>query len=185
VKRTGLILLFLLLLPFAANAQQTSATAGGRHGGDPAKRAAEQAKRDSLELEIAKKFMTQLTRDLKLDATQRSHVERVLQESGVRKKELARATSELRGRMSRAANDKNTADPDFQKLLAEYEQLRVREHDVWRRDQEELARFLTPRQRVQFLAHWARFQESVKEIADQKVREQRAAERTKSQDRPR
>ena len=169
MKRAALSLLFLLFVPALADAQQA-----GPSRRDPARRAAEQAKRDSLEVEIVQKFIGDLTRELKLDATQRAEVERVLKESGARRRELMRMSGQLRGRMRAALRDENTADTDFATMLAEYDQMRAREHDLWRRDQEELARFLTPRQRTQFLIHWANFQERVRDIIERRIREERA-----------
>jgi Spy/CpxP family protein refolding chaperone len=167
-------LLGLLLLPSMLVAQQSSADPP-RRGSDPARRASEQARRDSLEMEVAQKFLEQLTRELKLDAAQRSQTERVLKESGDRRRELMRVSGELRGQMYRALRDRGTDDAAFTKLLTEYDQLRVREHDLWRRDQEELARYLTPRQRTQFLIEWGRFQERVRAIMEQRMQEQRGA----------
>ena len=170
MKRVALSLVLFALVPAAASAQQQG---GGSHRMDPARRAAEQARRDSLEVEIVQKFITDLTRELQLDATQRGQVEQVLKESGARRRELMRSSGQLRGRMRAALRDGNTADAEFVKLLGEYDQLRVREHDLWRRDQDELARFLSPRQRTHFLIHWARFQERVRDIIEQRMREQR------------
>lgn len=170
MKRAALSLLFLVLLPAFANGQQQ----GPPRRSDPARRAAEQAKRDSLEVEIVQKFIGDLTRELKLDATQRGQIEQVLKESGMRRRQLMRTSGELRGRMYRALRAGNTADADFVKMLGEYDLLRVREHDLWRRDQDELARFLTPRQRTQFLIHWANFQERVRDIIERRIREERA-----------
>jgi hypothetical protein len=173
VKRAGLTLLFLLLVPAVAGAQQQQQSPGSMRRLDPAQRAAEQARRDSLEAEIVQKFIGDLTRELKLDATQREEIERVLTESGARRRELMRTSGQLRGRMHRALRDPNTPDADFVKLLGEYDLLRVREHDLWRRDQDELARFLTVRQRAQFLIHWANFQDKVRDIIERRIREER------------
>lgn len=169
MNRAVLTLCLALLVPALASAQQRDST----RRSDPARRAAEQARRDSLEVEIVQKFIGDLTNALKLDATQRGQIERALTESGARRRELMRTSGRLRGRMRAALRDANTADADFMKLLGEYDVLRAREHDLWRRDQDELARFLTPRQRTQFLIHWANFQERVREIIERRIREER------------
>jgi Spy/CpxP family protein refolding chaperone len=171
VRRAVFSLLFLVLVPALGHAQQQQGST--RRPSDPARRAAEQARRDSLEVEIVQKFIGDLTRELKLDATQRGHIERVLTESGARRRELMRTSGQLRGRMRAALREGTTADADFTRLLAEHDQLRVREHDLWRRDQDELARFLTPRQRTQFLIHWSNFQDKVREIIERRMREDR------------
>jgi hypothetical protein len=169
VRRVVLFLLLFLLVPRLAAAQQRDSS----RRSDPARRAAEQARRDSLEREIVQKFIGDLTRELRLDATQRGQVERVLTESGARRRELTRSSFQLRGRMRAALRDGTTADADFVKLLAEFDMLRMREHDLWRRDQEELARFLTPRQRTQFMIHYWNFQDRVRDIIDRRMREER------------
>ena len=176
MKRSLLILFTFLLLPAGLVAQQNT-TDPSRRQADQARRAADQARRDSLEVVVVQKFIDQVTRELKLDAGQRGQLERVLKESGERRRALMRSSGELRGRMFRALRDTNTADADFGKMLAEYDQLRVREHDLWRRDQEELARYLNPRQRTQFLIEWSRFQERVREIVDDRMRELRGGQK--------
>jgi hypothetical protein len=140
--------------------------------GDSARRAQMEARRDSLEREIVQKFVVRLTRDLRLDAEQRAQTERILTENGVRRRELMNQAGALRGRMFRATRAESTADTEFTRLLTEHEALRAREHDLWRREQEELARVLSPRQRVQFVTAWAHFQEEMREILSRRMREQ-------------
>ncbi|HSJ09129.1 MAG TPA: hypothetical protein VK928_04425 [Longimicrobiales bacterium] len=152
--RTLLLAMALLLMPALAQAQQTPEQ----------RRAAMDARRDSLEAEVLQKFMERLDKDLKLDAEQHVQVERALREGSVRRHELLRASSELRGRMFRALRNTATPEADFARLLADNEALRQREHALWDQDQQALARILTPRQRVGFLLSWSHFQESMREI---------------------
>jgi hypothetical protein len=158
-----IVAIVLALMPAAAHAQQTE---------EQARRAASAARRDSLEAEIVQKFVQRLSRDLSLDASQRAQTERVLRESGAHRRELSRASSALRGRIYRTARDKSATEADFIRLLAEHESLRAREHDLWRRDQEELARFLNPRQRALFLLSWAHFQDDMRDILSRRMRDQ-------------
>jgi Spy/CpxP family protein refolding chaperone len=167
--RQLIVLVLLALLPAAASAQQTQQRPPQR-APTAAERAAYEARRDSLETEIVNKFIDQLTRELKLDAEQRTQTQRVLRESGLRRRELANATRELRGRMSRAGREPATTEADFNRLLMEFENLRGREHSLWQREQEELARIYSPRQRVQFVDRWTRFQESLREILSDRMR---------------
>jgi Spy/CpxP family protein refolding chaperone len=155
-------LLVLLLLPAPARAQQSAP--------DPARRAAMEARRDSLEAELMNRFVEQLSRELRLDGEQRSRTERALRIGAERRRELMRASGELRGQMHRALRDPATADAEFVRLLGEQDALRQRENDLWRREQDDLARILTPRQRAQFVVQWARFQDSVREIIVQHMR---------------
>jgi Spy/CpxP family protein refolding chaperone len=160
--RAILVVLTLLVVPAATSGQQSAP--------DPARRAAMEARRDSLEAEIMQRFLDQLTRELRLDGDQRAHTERVLREGSLRRRELMRATGELRGRLVRAIRAQDTPDAEFHRLLAEHENLRHRENEVWRREQDELARVLTPRQRAHFLVQWVRFQDQVRDIIGQQMR---------------
>jgi hypothetical protein len=122
----------LLLAPVVGHAQQS--------GTDQERRAAFEARRDSLEAEVVQKFVRRLGRELKLSSAQQSQTEQVLRQSGLQRRELSRASMQLRGRIYRAARSDATPEAEFIRLLAEHEALRVREHDLWRRDQEQLAR---------------------------------------------
>lgn len=152
---------FLTLVPAALHGQTT----------EQSRRAELAARRDSLEAEVVRKFVHRLARDLRLDADQRARTELVLRDSGVRRRDLSRASSQLRGRIYRAVRDTTTADADFVQLLADYEALSSREHELWRREQDELARILDPRQRAQFLLSWVRFQDDMREILARRMRE--------------
>lgn len=153
----------LLLAPVAAQAQQT--------GTEAERRAALEARRDSLEAEVVRKFVEHLARDLSLTDAQQTQTVRILQESGLRRRALSRESSQLRSRIYRSARDTTTADAEFVRLLSEYDALRAREHDLWRSDQAQLARVLEPRQRAQFLLSWSRFQDDIREIISRRMRE--------------
>jgi len=155
--------MMLVLAPASGWAQQSSP--------DPARRAAMEARRDSLETEILNRFVDQLTRELGLDANQKQRTERTLRNGAHRRRELMRASGELRGEMVRALRNQNTTDAEFTRLLAQQESLRLRENDLWTREQDELARILNPRQRAHFILQWARFQDNVREIVSQQMRQ--------------
>lgn len=158
-----LIAALLLLAPVAARSQQT--------GSDAERRAALEARRDSLEEEVVRKFVHRLARDLSLTEAQQTQTVRILRDSGLRRRALSRETSQLRGRLYRSARDTTTTDAEFVRLLNEYDALRTREHDLWRSDQAELARVLEPRQRAQFLLSWSRFQDDIREIISRRMRQ--------------
>jgi hypothetical protein len=153
--------LFLTLMPAALHGQAT----------EQSRRAELAARRDSLEAEVVRKFVHRLARDLQLDANQRAQTELVLRDSGVRRRDLSRASSQLRSSIYRAVRDTTTAAADFVRLLADYEALSSREHELWRREQDELARILDPRQRAHFLLSWVRFQDDMREILSRRMRE--------------
>jgi Spy/CpxP family protein refolding chaperone len=163
--RLAVLCLALLLAPAVLQAQQGPP--------DPARRAAMEARRDSLENAIMLRFLGSLDRELGLDADQRTQLERAMRDGALRRRELMRATGELRGQLHRATRSAGTSDAEFNRLLAEHDALRQRESEIWRREQEELARVLSPRQRAQFLMHWVRFQDEVRDILMQQMRQPR------------
>jgi hypothetical protein len=158
------LLLCTVLLPAASQAQQ------GQGPPDRARRAAMEARRDSLENAIMQRFLAQLDRELGLDAEQRTQTEHVLREGALRRRELMLAAGELRMRLHRGSRDRSTTDAAFVKMLADHEALRQRESEIWRLEQDELARILSPRQRAQFVMHWVRFQDEVRDIIMQQLR---------------
>jgi Spy/CpxP family protein refolding chaperone len=151
-----------VVTPFGLNAQQA--------GADPARRAAAEARRDSRGAAILNRLVEQLTRELRLDADQKVRTERALRMGAHRRRELMRSTGELRFEIGRALRNPATTDAEFNRLLTQQETLRQREHDLWTREQDELARILNPRQRAQFVVQWARFQDSVRDILTQQTR---------------
>jgi hypothetical protein len=151
-----------VMAPVGLAAQQSSP--------DQTRRAALEARRDSLEAEVMNRFVEQLTRELRLDAEQKTRTERALRMGAHRRRELMRTTSELRGEIVRALRNSATTDAEFNRLLAQQEMLRQREQDLWTREQDDLARILNPRQRAHFVVQWARFQENVRDIVAQQMR---------------
>jgi Spy/CpxP family protein refolding chaperone len=163
-RLTVALLLCMALLPAAIQAQQ------GQGPPDPARRAAMEARRDSLENAIMQRFLDQLGRELVLDAEQRAQTERVLRDGAARRRDLMHASAELRMRLHRGSRDRTTSDAAFVRMLADHEALRQRENEIWRLEQDELARVLSPRQRAQFVMHWVRFQDEVRTIIMQQMR---------------
>lgn len=143
-----LALLALLLAPAAAVAQE---------GHDP--------RRDQLQRQIVQRFMGHVSNELNLDAATRAKLQQALKESGDSRRALAESTTDLRLKMLVASRDSTTSDAEFRRLLAEMTALRQREEDLWKKDQDALARILTPRQHARFVFMWLRFQEQVREMA--------------------
>lgn len=149
-------LLILMAIAFAAPAQ-------AQRNSD-ARRAELQAYRDSLEAEVVQKFVGRLSRELRLNSTQRTTVEQVIRSGADRRHKLLSASSALQSRLIRAVRSDDTSSEEFQRLLASHEALRRHEHDSWTQDQQKLAAVLNPRQRAYFLLSWTHFQETLREI---------------------
>ena len=134
--------------------------AGAQNPGPPP-----EGRRQMLQGQIVQRFMDHVTNELQLDQSARGKLEQVLRQSGESRRDLARSTAQLRGRMMAAARDSSTTDAEFKKLLSEMTALRQREEDLWTKDQEALARILTPRQQTRFVFMWLRFNEQIREMA--------------------
>ncbi len=150
--KTTLLVLTLLLVPVAAGAQRV-----GR-GQRPAAREA------LLEAQIFDRFMDKVSTDMQLDSNGRNRLRQHLRQSGEQRRLLAQQTVQLRRRLVEATRDSTTSDAQIDGLLQQFVQLRVREQELWNRDQNELAGLLTPRQRAQFLLQWITFNERIRGI---------------------
>lgn len=127
-----------------------------------------QERRQALQQQIGERFMEHVTRQLQLDEPTKTKLEQHLRASGQERQQLARRAAQLRMQMMRAARDSATADAEFRRLLDEATQLRQKEEDIWRTDQQALARILTPRQQVQFVFMWLRFTDQIRELANRR-----------------
>ncbi len=164
MRKLVTLIVFAVLLPAGAEAQQRPGRAANRN---PLAAAQQRA---ALERQIIRRFVQQSANAMKLDSQGRSHLERLLQESNGRRRELVLASADLRRRMGAAIRDPATGDGPFESLLQEAQELRRREHEIWQRDQDELSRTLTPRQRAIFVMHWIRLQEQIQALIDARDR---------------
>lgn len=165
MKRTALMVAALVAMWSAG-----PASVHGQQRGDAGRRAELEARRDSLESELLSRFVGQLSRELSLTAEQTSGTDRILRAGAEQRRVLMRESGALRGRLVRALREAGTTDAEFTSLLNEHEALRRREDELWRAEQDSLARVLSPRQRTQFVIQWVRFQEQVRTIISQQLR---------------
>lgn len=121
--------------------------------------------RQQLQAMIIQRFMDHVSNELQLDGPTRGRLEQQLRQSGQQRRELARSTADLRNRMMRATRDSSANDAEFRKMLGEMTALRQREEDLWKSDQDELGKILTPRQHARFIFMWLRFNEQVRDAA--------------------
>lgn len=153
-----------LAIPVAGSAQQRQ--------GQPPTRAPVQSlqQRAALERQIIQRFVEQTSDEMALGQPGRNRLEQILQESNGRRRELVVASQGLRRRLRDAIRDPATPDAAFETLLREAEELQMREHELSRRDQEEIARALTPRQRAVFMVRWIGLQERIQEMIEARDR---------------
>ncbi|MGH7471076.1 MAG: hypothetical protein ACRENP_24265 [Longimicrobiales bacterium] len=120
--------------------------------------------RRELEAQVFDRFMTKVSTDMRLNASGRGRLEQYLRQSGRQRRELAQQTVQLRRRLVMATRDSTTSEANIDQLLQQFAQLRVREQELWNRDQAELANQLTPRQRAVFILQWMAFNERIRGI---------------------
>jgi hypothetical protein len=76
---------------------------------------------------------------------------------------------QLRRQLMRAARDSTVTDAEVDRMLGQLEQLRLREQDLWSRDNAALSQILTPRQRAIFLLEFMRFNERIRDLVQQRM----------------
>lgn len=121
-------------------------------------------RRAHLEEAVRARFLEMAAARLELDAGQRQRLTAVLDEGADARRQLLRESVRLRQRLLAAARDPETPSSTFEALLREMATLTEREHALERREQERLAAFLDPRQRVMFLMMRMRFNDQVREL---------------------
>jgi len=133
----------------------------GRMGGAPEGRA-------RLEAQIFDRFMNRVSRDLQLDANSRTRLERHVRETGQQRRQLAQQSVQLRRRLNQAVQDPNRSDAEIAGLLNEFEQLRTRENELWKNDQNALGQMLTPRQRAVFTLQFMQLNDRIRDLVQQR-----------------
>jgi len=122
-------------------------------------------RREMLQGEVVRRFMNHVSNQLQLDATTRGKLEQHLRQSGEQRRALAQRSVQLRREAMDAVRDSTTPDAEYRRLLAEMTDLRLREENLWKDDQTALGRILTPRQQLQFVFMWLRFNEQIRDLA--------------------
>jgi Spy/CpxP family protein refolding chaperone len=161
IKVIAVALLGLLPAVTAAQAQRLPREQRlGRLGGPPP--------RARLEAEIFDRFMNKVSRDLQLDAGARNRLERHVRETGQQRRQLAQQSVQLRRRLNQAVQDPTRSDAEIAGLLNELEQLRTRENELWKNDQNALGQMLTPRQRAVFTLQFMQLNDRIRDLVQQR-----------------
>jgi len=153
VRLVTLILAGVLAAPTLAQAQAQ----------DP--RAVRRDAQIMLEAQIFDRFIQRIGEDMGLDEAGRQRLRQYLQESGERRRALARRAVALRRELQQAMYNPNTPDDRFTRIVNDLRDLRREEQKLWEADHEALSRVLTPRQHAIFVLEWTRFQDRIREIA--------------------
>jgi hypothetical protein len=118
-------------------------------------------RRTALERQILQRFMDQSAAEMRLPRARRDRLERWLTESTAERQDLTARAGLLRQRLVDAVANPRTTDAEFEGILDDLDYLRQREYELWKRDQQELAETLTPRQRAHFAIRLLRLQEMI------------------------
>jgi len=168
-------LLALLLAPATAIAQRP-----GRFGqrplpavgaGSPAQPAPGpgMTRRQQLQEQVFARFMERASQRLGLSPADRLRLEQVLRANEAQRRQLARQARAVRQALAAASRDPGTPQGEYERLLRQMADLRGRDLALWRNEQAQLSKVLTPRQRAQFMAMRIEFFEMV-----QRMRQRRA-----------
>ena len=167
MKVTSWLVIASLLVPVVVSAQ------GGRQNRPGQGRVMLQgqrpgAGRDALEAQVFERFVSKVSQDMRLDAPGQQRLKQHLQQSGQQRRQLTQQTVQLRRQLMRASRDSTVTDAEVDRLLGQLEQLRLREQDLWSRDNAALSQILTPRQRAIFLLEFMRFNERIRDLVQQR-----------------
>jgi Spy/CpxP family protein refolding chaperone len=122
-------------------------------------------RREALQAQIVQRFVTDASTRMGLDQERRDKLQQHLRDSGKQRRELVIRSAQLRRRMMESVRDSATSDVELRQLLAETVALRDQESELFKDEQESLSRFLTPRQQVEFVFMWLRFNDQIREMA--------------------
>jgi hypothetical protein len=126
-------------------------------------------RRAQLEEQVLDRFVQRAGDDLELDAAHRTQLRTYVRASAAERRQLHRASLELRRRMLQGLNQGGD-DAQFEGLLREHAELQEREQALADRELAQLAAFLTPRQRTHYLLLWMRLQENARAMLMQRGR---------------
>jgi chromosome segregation ATPase len=163
VKRILIAVLVATLVPAGLEAQGR-----GRGGGPPRSDLQSQSRR-MLERQILQRFVEQSGQEMGLNTNARTELSRILHDTNEERRALAVEAVQLRQKLTEALRDNRTTDDQFDDILDEINDLRRREHDLWKREQDRLSKTLTPRQRAQFMVRWLRLQDTIRDMIDQRT----------------
>lgn len=163
MRRMLIAVLLAVLVPGGVEAQ------GGRRGaGPPPRMELQNQNRRALERQILQRFAEQSGREMGLNAQARTELGRILDTTNDERRALAVESAQLRQKLAEALRDPRTTDDQFKDILDEIEDLRSREHELWKQEQDRLSKTLTPRQRAQFMARWLRLQDNIRDLIEQR-----------------
>jgi hypothetical protein len=122
------------------------------------------SRRDRLEAQVRRRFLTQAAQRLGLDESQRGHLEGALRSGAEARRDLMLESRRLRVELMQAVRADSTPPATYEGLLDRLEALREREWELERREAAQLETFLDARQRAAFLIMRMHFNDQVRRM---------------------
>jgi hypothetical protein len=163
VRKILIAVLLAALVPAGLEAQGR-----GRAGGPP-RSDLQNPNRRNLERQILQRFVEQSGQEMGLNPNARTELGRILDDTNEQRRALAIESVQLRQKLTEALRNSRTSDDQFSDILDDIDELRGREHELWKREQDRLSKTLTPRQRAQFMVRWLRLQDTIRDMIDQRT----------------
>lgn len=193
MRRSGITIVAAVLCwsvaAVAAHAQQDTARARR-----PERGTQDKAQEEQLRSRLMGRFLDHASEELDLseDQTRRLHQEfGAMQEQ---RRSLIREQRAVRLRLEALNQEGRASDAEARELLQRAADLKAREAELWREEQDRIGRVLTPAQQARFLVLQERFAERVRQMRQDRrrgpgerergVRPQRPSDRKPSGERP-
>ena len=160
--------LALVIVPAHVEAQVRGGRAGGRANLPPRAQVQAENRRANLERQVLQRFVEQSGREMGLTAATQTELGRILDASVDQRRALTVESGQLRQKLSEALRNDRTTDNQFRDILKEIDDLREREHSLWKKEQDGLSKTLSPRQQAQFVVRWLRLQDNIRGLIDQR-----------------
>lgn len=144
----------------------------------------QEEQREHLRAELMHRFLDRASRELDLSEEQRQKLVQEFRGIHERRRGLVSEQAQLRRELHELASRDAVTDEEARRLLGRAAQLKAREAELWRQEQEQIGHVLTPRQQLRFLIMQERFAQRVHEMRERRFEEGRAPRRDRWPGRP-
>lgn len=161
---------------------------------EPGAAASQREREEQLRARIMGRFLDEASRDLELTEDQSRRLSEAVRASHEERRSLIREQRAVRLRLEALTLEGKGSDAEARELLDRAARLKAREAELWREEQERIARVLTPAQQARFLVLQERFAQRVRELRRERTLQDRRARpepqrprkrpRTPTRDRP-
>lgn len=122
------------------------------------------ARAEELRERVLGRFLERASQELELTSEQETRLREEFRQIQETRRSLIREQRELRQQLERSTREGTATDAEAQRLLRRAGELKAREAELWREEQERIGRVLTPRQQARFLILQERFAQRVRDV---------------------